>query len=624
MRARVARPEFWYTAPKGEAHTWLFDYVRGLEQGQRSRHEMNVRYAQLYAPEDNFGVTWTTSNQPARRTDSGLHVENIVRQGIDTLHALIARNRPKAKIMTDGADWSMRRKAKKLDKLVEGLFQMTGLYKQKVLAFRDRAVFGYDAIEFYKENGHPACERVLPDDIIVDEMECRSAPPQQVARRMFVDKSVLLARYPDKEKEILASGSSLRNRQYTSWRTVPDNLAVVIKAWRLPAPGKRDGRHCVVLDTGTLVDEVYGKDYLPILFGRWGDPLAGFYGHSAIADAAGIQLRLNQLHRFVIKCQDLIAVPRVFVDVGSKTLKIQIDDQIGAVIPYRGKPPVFHTPAAVAAEIYSYMERLAVKGMEAFGVSRMVSQGSRPPPGVESAVAMREYNDTTTDKYTLKAQDYEEGYLDAARILIDIARDCYKGKKVPARWSGRDFLSSVPWEDVDMEADQYFMTVAAASIMSRTPAGRMQQVIEWSQAGLIEDKREARKLMGHPDLEAYQTLEDAALEDIDAAIERVLDGEVESPDGHQDLALGIRKFTLAYLKSRREGAPEEVLDRLRIWIDQAEEFLAPQGPPGPQITAPPPDPAMADPMMAMPGGPAPPVAALAPTAMNIMPSQFPA
>ena len=120
-----------------------------------------------------------------------------------------------------------------------------------------------------------------------------------------------------------------------------------------------------------------------------------------------------------------------------------------------------------------------------------------------------------------------------------------------------------------MESD---MQIEASSILSRTPAGRMQQVIEMAQAGLI-DKDEARALLQHPDLKSSMDLYNAQIRNIDRTIERLYDGEFPAPDSFQNLALGQSRVQMALLKAADNGAPEEILENMRRWIGQAKFML---------------------------------------------------
>ncbi len=220
-------------------------------------------------------------------------------------------------------------------------------------------------------------------------------------------------------------------------------------------------------------------------------------------------------------------------------------------------------------------------------------------------------------------------FLQVARHIIDLAKDIGGSKKsLSVTYRTRNLAKRIDWSDVDMDEDQYAMSIEASSLLSRTPAARVQEVIELLQSGLVKQEV-ALRLLGHPDLEREISIETAAIEDIEATIEELLDGEYRSPEPFQNLPLGITRVQMAYLKARREGAPEDVLEGMRQWVEQAQALLAPPAPPPDAMAsdpgAMPPDaagpipPEMGAP--AMPGTPPPPPpGALAGVAAQLPPS----
>jgi hypothetical protein len=572
----------WWEAKDGDVFRHVIPYVKTLEQEQWELHQANLRHARLYANCDLVGLDWTLRQQTMTREKLGKVSENVVQSVIDTARSLIAKNRPRVTFQTDGADWSTQRRAKKLERFVEATFRRLNVYELGVQMFRDACVFGTGCLKVGEFDGELIVERALIDDILVDENEARMGDALQIHERRFISRSSLKKVYPEFAEEI---DSAHAEDQHWTWyaKISPDRVAVV-ESWRLPSrPGAKDGRHTITIHGADLLDEPYKKDCFPFLFYRWNDLPTGFYGQGLAEQLVTIQLRVNKLNKFIDECQDRIAVPRVYVDVASKVLKGHItDNRIGVVIPYRGQKPIFETPMAVAPEVYQRLEALKRSAFELAGITQLSAQGKKPV-GLESAVALREYNDIETQRFSIQAQRYEEAFLHLARMLVSQAKEIYKGgQDIEETWNSRDLTKTIKWSDVDLEEDQFRMSVEAASILSRTPAGRLQQVIELVQGGLIGPE-EGRKLLGHPDLEAEGNLLNASIEDLDALIENIREGEYEPPEPFQNLAEGVKRLQLSYLADKRNGAPEEVLELYRNWIEQAQFMLAP--PPAPEMPA---------------------------------------
>lgn len=587
---------FWWQAKAGEVHSFVFDHVRGLEEDQKWIHEMNLRHAHLYGNRDLIGrgkrarTSYTTHGSTTTAVS-----ENVIQSVIDTAMSLIAKNRPKATFLTDGGEWSEQRRAKKLDKFMLGVFQSTDIYEQMVMVFRDACVFGTGALKLVQEDDTICAERVLIDELVVDEHECRSAPPRQLHQRKFVHREVLKALFPKYETEI-EGDSQGDDRAWTSFRKVDPMQVPVIESWYLNSGGKaKDWRHSIAIRSATLHDsdrdsdaDLWDGDEFPFLFYKWSEPLCGFYGQGLAEQLAGIQLRIHELNHTITRAQDLMARPKIMAPISSKISPNKFTNEIADILYFRGAvPPVFMTPPAVSPEIYQYKELLKRSAFEFAGISQLSAQ-SMKPAGLESAVAMREFNDIETQRFSIQAQRYEGLFIRAAKMMVGMAKKIYSEKgSFRSVFTAKNVIEEIDWAEVDMDTDRFTIKVEASSILSRTPAGRLQSVIELANSGLIETD-EARRLLDHPDIERSQSLLNASIENIERTIEMLLDGTWVSPEPFQDLQLGLRMVQQAMLKAQDDGAPDTILELLRRWLEQADFILkgpepAEQGPGAPPV-----------------------------------------
>lgn len=570
--------------PEGSAHADIFGHVQQIEQRQSSVTQRAQIHASLYANRD-----YTNGAESFAPRQFAL-TENLIASCIDTVCSMIARNRARPTFQTDGGDWSTQQRAKKLEKFTTGLYDQLKIYQQLQEAFRSAGVYGTGGLKVLNDAGEVVVEQAIfgpTPEIIVDESTCVACDPNELFQRKWVDREVLKALYPQHAEVIEKSAPdySATTQQVRERKQVP-----VIMAWRLPTGrNKKDGRYVEAIEGATLRDKVYKHDCLPFVFFRWSDPLVGFYGQGLAEQLVGIQLRLNKINKFIARCQDLIAVPRIFGNFGAKGVGMRLDNKIGAMINTRdGRPPTFYTPPAVANETYQEREYLVRRAYELSGVS-MLSASSKKPGGLESGAALQEYNDIESQRFAIQAQRFEDMSCSLAELIILVAKETYSGKAKIVPFKARRFVETIAWSDVDPNEDRFRVDVEAASILSRSPAGRIQSVIQLTQAGLITDPAEARALLGHPDLERSRTLADAAFDDIEAVIETLLDGNWDQPEPLQDLNLGIKRVQMAYTRARRDGAPDNVLELLRRWIDTAETLLAkstPQAAPVQQLPTP--------------------------------------
>jgi hypothetical protein len=115
--------------------------------------------------------------------------------------------------------------------------------------------------------------------------------------------------------------------------------------------------------------------------------------------------------------------------------------------------------------------------------------------------------------------------------------------------------------------------IAAASTLSRTPAGRYQTALEWAQAGVISTD-EWRRLTQHPDLDRVLSLYTQGMESVERDLEDIEDGYVVTPEPFGNLLLMTRLGQMAYLRDRDLDAPEEVLEGLRQYTVLAAHMHA--------------------------------------------------
>ena len=586
--AYLSHKYFWWEESPEDLAKCLFTHVEAIEKNQAHVHEANLWHATLYSNRNEIGLNWKSGGRTFNHDRHGVLVtENVVKSVIDTAASIIAKNKPRVRVLTSGSEWRDQRKAKKLEKVVMGEFRARGMYDLGPDVFRDAGIFGTGVTKTFNLFGKPYIERVLIDEIVVDEEACATTPPMEMFQVKLIDKFVLKALYPDATDAI---DEACKKREWADYREIPDTQVVVIEAWRLPAKPGDSGVHAIVVETGVLLHEPWKSPTFPFNFYYWSKPLTGFYGQGLAEDLVGFQIRINQLNRFIQRCQDLVAVPRVFVDVSSKLLKIQLDDTIGAIIPYRGKPPTFLTPQAVGAEIYNYKEQLKASAFQFAGISQLSAQ-SLKPAGLESAVALREFNDIENQRFAIQAQRYEQWHLDVARQLIGVCKVCYGGRaKAKQKFSDLKTIHQIDWSQVDMEADRYELSIEPASILSLSPAARLQAVTELAQVGQL-DKSEIRYLLNHPDLEHSDSVAYADFEDIERVIQTLLDGDYETPEPFQNLEMGIRRVQMACLKAKSQGCPEDILESFRTWVSQAKRLLEMAVPAGvqPATMNPPPE-----------------------------------
>lgn len=517
---------------------------------------------------------------------------NVVQSCVDTVVAKMTKNKPAPLFLTSGGDYKLQRKAKKLTKFVDGIFFDNKMHEELApTAFRDCAVLGDGIVHVYDWYGQIKMERVLASEIMVDEIEAIYGKPTQLHRLKNVDRLVLAEMFPAKREVILrAEEATIENRNIPH---ISDQVTVC-ESWHLPSsPDAKDGKHVIVMTGETLFEQEWKHDFFPFAVLPWCKRLYGFWSQGGAEQVQNIQLEINKLLWVVQRSMHLMGSFKILVQNGSKVVSEHLNNDLGTIINYAGQPPQYITPPIVPQEMYAHLMTLIQRAYEQFGISQL-SASSKKPQGLDSGKALREFNDIESERFLTIGKQYEKFHLDCARIIVAMARDIYEERgELKARVPGSKFVETIDWKDVDMDEDQYVMKVFPVSSLPNDPAGRLQTIQEYAQAGYI-DARTARKLLDFPDLQQVESLSNAAEERILNILDKIVDeGEYAPPDQYMDLELAKQLSLQYYNQFMNQDLEPERLDMLGQFMTQIEALVAlsmpPPAPPMPGAvpTAPP-------------------------------------
>lgn len=567
---------YWWKAKSDEVYANIFQYVQFLNRNQYYRTAENVKFLRLYGSSDALPMkTYNfVRNEPSYAAANRVSM-NVVQSMIDTVVSKITKNKPRPMFLTEGGDWSLQRKAKKLTQFVEGQFYSTEFYQKAAVAFLHSCIFGTGAIKIFRNGPEICAEHVFIDEIITDDNESLYGKPRQMHQKKWIHKEVLCEMFPDKALEINMVGNT--TDEYINYQPDPQShseMILVLESWHLKSgPEAEDGRHTICVDNATLLDEKYEKDYFPFVFFRWGLRPIGFFGQGVSEQLQGLQIEINKILRTIQVSMHLVSIPKIFVEASSKIVTAHLNNKIGGIIKYQGQPPTPGQLGTIPPELFSHLDRLYSRCFEITGISQLSATAAKPA-GLNSGKALRIYNDIETERFMSVGMRYEQAFLDAATQFIDLAReiDAEDGKLKVKVKSGK-FMDSIKWSEVDMDEDKYLMQMFPTSAFSNTPSARFQEVQELLQAGFIS-KDDGIKLLDFPDLEGFYNMANAGLVDIERQIEEIIDkGDYSPPEPYQNLQLGIVKMQQAYLMYRAQGAPDGRLELFRRWISDANSLM---------------------------------------------------
>ena len=566
----------WYDSDKGKINETLIPLVKYLRQNQSFRHTENLRNVRLYGNLDVLGLSSIQYKRPSPSNAQNRVTLNVIKSCIDTAQSKIAKNKVKPTFLTSGGDWSQQKKAKKLDKFILGQFSSCDVYSVAQKVFIDAGIFGTGFMQIYADEGEIKAERVIPDEIVVDDAEGVYGTPRNLYRTKFVSKDVLHSAYPKFKRQIDSLETVSTNSQSFGPNYTTEQV-VIYESWHLPSgKGKKDGLHVVAIEGCDLGSEIWTKDYFPFADFKWSERPFGFFGSGIAEELTGIQIEINKILRNIQVAQHLMSAPAVYLEEGSKVSAQHINNEIGRIIKYKGIRPNQEPQGIMAPEIYSYLENLYRKSFEIVGISQLSAQ-SQKPSGLNSGKALREFNDIESDRFLVVGQRWEKFFMDIAKQMIGCAKDIYEtDKDFSVKVKGKKFLETIKWADVDLEEDQYIMQVFPTSMLPTSPEGRLQTVQEMIDAGLIDSETGA-ELLDYPDLERVNDLNFASRQIVRDLVDRIVDeGEFSSPEPYMNLEYCVKYAQCSYNRAKLENCPEENLELLRRFMEQAVSLSTPE------------------------------------------------
>lgn len=594
-------PRWWGEDCEGERHEAIIKYVRVLEDEQHDIHQRFVDNAWLYHQSGMMGTDrrW---HLPALARRNGPSATNIIESNIDALVALIARHKPRVAVVTDGGDFSMQQRSKWLDRWVEAEFKRAKVYADTTLMFRDAAVFGTGVLHVFADpdSGRPEVERVLIDDIVVDERECSTTAPRQIHRRKVVDVDRAIALFAKgnsaeakKKARLLREAASDGSFAWTWYRQIPEHHVVIVESWHLPSgPGANDGRHCITAKGVTLRDEAYTEQDFPFIFYHWTPPLTGFYGRGIADILKPLQARMNRIRRYMTTALDRNARGRMFVHRNDAHLVDQIDNSDSPIHVVNSSAGVkdykFQTGEGLSAETYADYERQKQEASLVSGASPETVSGG--PIGADmSGAAYRQVSERENGRFSNQSERLEAVYVEIGDRLIRVQKKLAAkgGKDRKVMWNDGNLMRRIPWSKVEPENDEYVMSLKPASNLSRSLAGRIQEVIELAQANALT-REQMLKLLDHPDLQEELDLVTASIRATDLVIEMLDDPAEDFPTPDPLLVADpatVDRVHAKYLVNFCLRAPEDVMQRYRDWLALAQDVTGEAAPPAPGIAA---------------------------------------
>jgi hypothetical protein len=563
----------WWTAKNDrELTNQVLSTAAYLKESQQYLQRQTAIYARLYGNMSLFSFIGSNTTKMDQQT--GLPADrptfNLVQSCIDTLVSRLSQNRPAPVFLTDAGDYKERRLAKQLNNFILGEFYQTKAYDKAAIALRDACVTGTGILKVYETaDNKVALDRVLRTELLIDSNDGIYGEPRQIFQMKLVDRDVLKDLTGSKQI-VEDAATAYPDNSAESSKTVTDQV-MIVESWHLPSgPGAKDGRHVIACSSGILLDEKYTKDKFPFVFIQYSPRLLGFWGQGLSEQLMGTQIEINSLLFTISRAIKLVGVPRVFVEAGSKVSKAAFNNDVGAIIEYRGIKPSYEVAPAVPQELYAQLQRLIDYGYQQSGVSAMQAS-SQKPAGLNSGEAIRSYDDISTDRMAALSKRYDNIFVELAYAITDLAKDiAERTGSYQTVYPNKDGTKEIDLPKVTMLEDPFVIQVFNQSSLPKDPSGRMQKITEMIASGML-DIKEGRRLLDFPDLGQIDKLANASEERIFQLLDKIVeDGEYTPPDPFMDLSLASQLVVQYYNLYSSCRLEEDRCQMLRDFFSQVQ------------------------------------------------------
>ena len=566
--------KFWYDESSENLASAIFKYVDHLSTIQDYRTELNRRHLRLYGNYDVLGLA-DQSFTPLRPVDR--LTLNVIAMNIDTATARIAKNRPRPRFLTSGGTEPMQRKGRRLEKFVDGILFQNKAHAKMQNAFRSACVFGDGFVKVFGDmkNGRIVIDKKFTPNILIDEQDGIYGDPMCIYECSIVNKYLLASKYPKKADAILSSQRATTGF-YSDMYT--DEQIVIIEAIKKASKnGVNDGKRVICTSNITLEEYEYSRARFPYAKVTYQPKEIGYFGEGISEMLTSIQYEINKSLR-VAQIAVNLCVPKLMVEANSSVVSQHLNNEIGSILKYTGQAPVWSTIIGVPADIKEQIENLYNKSFQRTGLSGLSAFGEKPG-GLSSGKALREYNDIETERFAVIAQGYENSYVDLWELCIDAAEELANhDKKYSVTTLSKDRVKRTRGLDTEMKNESYSSPPSPASMFSKTPAGRYDDIADMMDRGFL-DKETATELLEFPDIEGYFAEANSPIKNIRTVVEMIVEkGQYYPPTPYQNLQLGLRVMNNMLLYYTDRGLEEERLELFARWISDATTLMQPPVP----------------------------------------------
>lgn len=570
--------------------------VDAIERDQGERRARALRNVSIYEGRKLEGLFPSAYYTSVEMTGDNCDTRRLrlARSLVNTAFAKVAgKQKPKAQFMTTDADWTTKRRAKRMERVVEAVWsQRQGNHRDgwevARLAFRDCEVNDLGVLKFWTDlqERKIVIDRVLPWELLTDPQESRYGMPLNWFHVYAYDRYKLASRFPDDKEAIMAAPGINEDTTGANAYGFGNEIARMVKvreAYRLALSKEEPGVHSIIVGDADLAKgEKYTRTFPPFECMSWEPWMMGLGGTSLVDNVADIDDELNASVERRSTAERITSNGVGYYREGSVDPKDLEDNRVGIWISVKQgfELPTYHAPEAVSQGSIQWSQQLQQWGHDLSGVSYPSSTGSTDK-GVTAGIAMRTQENISAERFAIPWQTFENMVaIGGARQVIACMRElAEEDPDFAVKWPGASVLREIKWSDADLEDDQYQVQVAAVSGLVNTPADRLQLASELYDRGILSQDAFMRVIQAK-DIDSELERTNTQYQLIDRYVEDWLEATPEDEESGKfryrppikwmQLPEAIVQVGRAYLAADLDNAPEYNLDFFLKWMGDAD------------------------------------------------------
>ena len=514
---------------------------------------------------------------------------NLIRDLVDGMAARICRQMA-CKVITVGGDSTLQQQSARMSRLMDGLNAENNTREVLETMLIDACTcrgFGAGKVYFDEVSEEIKFERIDPMGVFFRFSE--GPKPRNLWVQSTVPREYLLDTYKSKADELSRVSTERRpiivGVEPSGANT--EDTVFVNERWKL-ACGEEKGRWIMTCGQIVLENEPYPYDFHQVILLRAFPEFTGAGGVSLARLGAPYHRWLNQL---VHIAHDSFRgnIPRVVRHVGTTINGGGVSDVPFAETVWEGtqKPDIL-PGNVVSDQLLNFLPTLRQQAHIDTGVNENMASGLKPT-GINSGAALREFTQFADARMNGPNERYAQAWSDVGKAFIGIAGEHYKNKSVVVRAPGSAMLQEIKWADVDLKKNKYRLQFEVTSGLSATVPGKMQDVADLQDLGLVDAIEAAEMLKGSvPDIAAVAERLTAPRRLAQKMIEDALDGIVQQPSalyGPDCLNAILLQGSQQLAKATVDGNHSlEQMECLRLLLKATRRKMQPPVPPIPQPT----------------------------------------